>query len=237
MVICAVGACAAAQISGRVQAEDGRLLSSVTIVYSRRGEYPPGTSLRNIARTLPLPGREPFTRTLKPGPDGSFVLSNLVDGEYTVCAMAEAPYLSSCKWQPVQGVVLRSASDAMALPPIMLRRGAVIRARIDTAGQAVSAVHDPGSPQFNIGVLLVSGAYAGAELVSSTAGMREFQVVVPLEGTGRLMVASRQFELALAAPPPGVSLVAETRLTSYVPIGLARGESERVIALRIARPR
>ena len=237
MVICAVGGCAAAQISGHVEAEDGRRLSSVTVVYSRRGAYPPGTSYRNITRVAPLPGRGPFTRTLKASADGSFVLTNLVDGEYAVCAQAEAPYLSSCKWQPVQGVVLKSGSDAVALAPILLRRGAVIRARIDTAGQAVSAVHDPGSPQFNIGVLMASGVYAGAELVSSTPGTREFQVVVPLEATGRLMVASRQFELALAAPPPGVSLVAETRLTSYVPIGLARGESERVIALRIARPR
>ncbi len=160
-----------------------------------------------------------------------------VDGEYTVCAMAEVPYLSSCKWQPVLDTVLRSASDAVTLPPIVLSRGAVDRVPIDTAGQVVSAVHDPRSPQFNIGVLTASGVYAGAELVSSTAGTREFQVVVPLEATGRLMVASQKFELELAAPLPGVSLVAETRFTSQVPLSLARGELERVIAFRIARPR
>ncbi len=237
MVMSAVGGCEAAQLSGRVQAEDARPLTSVTVIYSRRGTYPPGTSYRNITRVRPLPGQEPFTRTFRPGPDGTFVLTNLLEGEYTVCASAEVPYLSSCKWQPVQGALLRSSSDVVTLPPIMLRPGAVIRVQIDTAGHAVSAVHDRGGPQFNIGVLMPNGGYAAAELVSSTAGTREFRVVVPFEAAGRLMIGSRQFELSLAAPPPGVSLVAETPSTSHLPFTLGRGESERAIALRILRRR
>lgn len=229
--------CLGGQISGRVQAEDARVLSSIEVIYSRRGAYPPGTTFRDLARTRPLAGREPFSRAMRPNADGTFTLANLPVGEYTVCASAESPYLSSCIWQPVQGASLKTGSDVVALPPIVLRRGAVIRVRLDATGHQLAASEDRAAPEFNIGFLAVSGAYAGASAISISPAAREWQVLVPPEADGRLVVGSRRFEVALGAAPPGTRLVAETSLTSHVPIRLEKGEAERMIQLKIARGR
>lgn len=199
--------------------------------------YPPGTAFRDLGRARPLPGREPFSRSLHPNPDGTFTIPNLADGEYTVCAAAEPPYLSSCKWQPAQGAVLKSGSDAVTLPTIILRRGTLIRVRLDAAGHQLAASEDRAAPEFNIGFLASDGRYAGASVASTSPAAKEWQVLVPPEAVGRLMVGSRRFEVALGAAPPGTSLIAETSLTSHVPLRLGKGEAERVIPLRIARGR
>ncbi len=229
--------CSGGQISGRVQAEDGLALTSVLVIYSRRGAYPPGTAFRDLGRVRPLPGREPFSRSLRANPDGTFTIPNLADGEYAVCASAELPYLSSCTWQPVLGAALKSGTDAVVLPTIILRRGAVIRVRLDAAGHQLAASEDRASPEFNIGFLTTNGRYAGASAVSMSPVSKEWLVLVPLEAVGRLMVGARRFEVSLGAAPPGTSLVAETSLTSHVPFRLEKGETEREIPLRVVRRR
>lgn len=236
VITAAVGICSAAQISGRVEAEDGRALASAAIIYSRRPSYPPGTTYRNVTRTRPLPGGEPFTRSIRPASDGRFVLPSLPPGVYDVCAFAETPYLSSCLWQPFLGVNLRSTAESVTLPPIVLKRGVVVRVQVDPAGHAVSTVQDKSAPQFNIGMLMPNGAYAAAEPSAGTGASIEFRVLVPPESTGKLLISSRQFELAISGSP-GVILVPETALTSHIPVQLAPGEIERAFTLRISRRR
>mgnify|MGYP000224063892 CR=1 FL=1 len=215
----------------------GGIANHRTIGPSDHRTMGPWDDTARAAYGRPLAGREPFSRAMRPNADGTFTLANLPVGEYTVCASAESPYLSSCIWQPIQGAALKTGSDVVALPPIVLRRGAVIRVRLDATGHQLAASEDRAAPEFNIGFLTVHGTYAGASVASTSPGAKDWQVLVPPEAVGRLMVGSRKFEVALGAAPPGTSLVAESSLTSHVPLRLEKGETERVIPLRIARGR
>ncbi len=177
-------------ISGQVVDDLGTPISGATISYA--------TVLTSTGSVAPLRLRAQVHRAVVAAADGTFVIPELPVGTYALCAFGTAPnHLDSCQWS--QGAVFATVGATASTQKIRLitARGTLIKFQVlDAKGQIVDPMDlvtslKPGLPakggNFRIG--LVSGShYVRATLISTAAGVRQYQVPVSKEWSANLVV-------------------------------------------------
>jgi len=168
-------------ISGAVLDDRGSPVANALVTYETPGYMrgPGGQLVRDPASVH---------SSVRTGADGTFAISSLTPGKYTLCASGVNPaQLRQCEWvdpgtqvdlvqgQAVKGVVCRVLEGALLVFSVQDPMGR-IRDLADTAG-VNNRVPLTGA-NFGIGVF-VGTRYARADLVSNSSGVRQYRVAVP----------------------------------------------------------
>ena len=153
------------------------------------------TGVRIVAPGVKSKG--PLTRSGLLGPSGSFRLDGLHPGRYEICLQAPTTeWLNPCQWGLQPPTVALSDVQPSQNLAIKLKRGAVVRVRIDDPGKLLEQNEGKtAGAHLLLGVGTDALWFHAAPIVSKDPTGRDHQVVVPFDRQVNLTVFSPLFEL------------------------------------------
>lgn len=166
-------------IAGIVMDDDRRPVSGASVFLERIRR-----STSND-RGQPKPLESPFSSSVLTGPDGKFVASNLLPGQYTVCAVGTSrEHLGTCEIDQPSQRVIANGSGPMNIA-LTLVKGSLLNIHIHDSASRLSTGSTP-----TVGVVSAKGAYKRATLVALTANKADYVIAVPAADTVRLLLSS-----------------------------------------------
>jgi hypothetical protein len=166
----------------------------------------PGATVSAIRGGLP-----PLTASARTTLAGSFTISSLPAGVYTLCAQVPgAAYLPSCSWGPTASTVTLASGQKSTANTLRLTPGSVLSVRIqDPAGLTSQKLPNGNAPHLAIGVTGAGGVIIPARLHLRDKNGATWQVVVPFDTNLKLSVFSANLKLVDssggALPPAGAA--------------------------------
>jgi hypothetical protein len=209
-------------ITGTLKGADGSLVTSGVVTASRQHETSAHRFGSSSARSAILP-------------DGTFVISPLLDGVYLLCVQATGGnWLSSCEWGDIGTSVSLTPAQPSAAVSIVLAKGAAIQVRINDVAQLLAA-HEGKTTGAHllVGVTMDRYVFRPALIVARDGGGRTYQVLVPFDRLVNLSVASSFFQIgnALGATIP--------KFGNLIPVSVPLGQKPPLLVLNVtgaARP-
>lgn len=184
----------AAAVPGSILSEDATSISGAIVSYHRASRY------RAVKRDALHPvswelADRAVNDRVSAGIDGSFALTALPDGAYLVCVDVPAGgYLDPCLWS--RGIALKvSLRQAVPLGHIVLKKGAVLRVRINDANHLLPPASLISSSKLIIGIKTSVGAFYPARLVSADQTGRDLMITVPFDAPLKFWIFSRQVKM------------------------------------------
>ena len=143
---------------------------------------------------------------------GAFEAAGLPGGQYKLCAAAPEGYLITCLWFGAVDVILAPGSAATG-KNILLRRGAVVRIRLDDPQSLLPAVETPaGERRAKIGVMSADGAFRPAAVRSRDSAGQDLVLTVPFDKPLRLWANPSQVAVR---GPDGATILSAGPSTSF----------------------
>jgi hypothetical protein len=125
------------------------------------------------------------------GANGSFTLTNLAPGKYSICIHAPGePQLNPCQWSQDTQVTV-AAGQAVANQTITSVKGSLLQVRINDLGKVLTPADD-----LMIGIYLPNGLFQPLRLAASDPTGRTYDTAVPLATAARLAVISTHLQIA-----------------------------------------
>jgi hypothetical protein len=178
------------RIAGTVTTEDSRSPLGATVVISKTPDYV-NVSRTKLPRFQVVASSTRVPQTVAVSSTGAFEATGLPRGQYQLCAVAPDGYLDNCAWFGPVDVILAPGS-ANTVKNIVLRRGAVVRIRLDDPQSLLPAVETPaGERRAKIGVM-ADGALRPAVLRSRDSTGQNLIITVPFDKPLRLWVSPSQ---------------------------------------------
>ena len=176
-------------ITGTLKGEDGSVIGGATILLHRAPQATP----RSI--------RQPSDWTTVTTAGGSFSVTGLPAGYYSVCAgIKDSTWLNPCEWNFATPTATISRSTPNPSVGIILKRGAPVPIRINDGGQLL----DQHEGKTRGAGLFLSVSSAGllsrlVPLVSKNGSGRNYQIVIPFNTPLTLVVRASYFIVQDAA--------------------------------------
>ena len=156
-------------IAGHVEGEDGKPLPGAVV-----------SVLRALVSDVLRPS--PPVRSVVTDDSGSYQLTGVVAGSYVLCAqLPGSEWLDPCEWDAVRKVVTVTSSQVVRGAVIRLSRGAIVKVRVDDAGDTLTRT------QKDRGFVLLAGYQVeNGPFISKSANQRdkrfvEYKFAVPLD--------------------------------------------------------
>lgn len=129
--------------------------------------------------------------------DGSFALDQLPAGTYTLCAQAAAALqIDPCHWSGTPPKITLNAGQNVTGYNFNLVKGQALQVRLDDKGALIaSAAGAFGNPHVLVGILTAEGQFYPVTLTGVDSAGRDHSIVVPVNTTLRLTVASQSLKL------------------------------------------
>ncbi|MEP6540035.1 MAG: hypothetical protein ABJF23_32205 [Bryobacteraceae bacterium] len=202
----------------------GQPVPGATLTYTKMAEYTRDPDGRRVVKNVG------FTKTATAGSDGRSVLSGLAGGRYDVCANGISPAnIGGCEWDG-GGVVVLSPGQKAEEMVRHVHDATIITFQVHDPNERVDVPDAKGqltaNRRFFLGVVVPSGAYHRADLVSTTASLKVFRVAVPKKVALRLFIDSEV----------SISDTAGNRIETSKPSSLtlqANGASELTVDLNL----
>ncbi len=194
-----------AGISGTVADDDGKAVAAVFVV---------------AYRVQPLPSVASQSST---GVGGRFSITGLPAGVYTLCVQAPAGgYLDPCHWSLKPPQVILSAGQASAGNALRVRKGSVLKVRVNDPGGLLQTTGRTGVPrQVVMGVWSPTTPFFPARPVGGDAMGMNYEVTIPFDLPVRFSMTSAHVRFADATAIPvgasGFSEVVQHRTGEVAP--------------------
>jgi hypothetical protein len=169
-------------ISGLVADQSGNPVAGALVLYQGTPTFAPN-AMGGVVATGPS-----VSSGLTSGTDGTFAISGLPDGQYSVCAYAAtAAQLGSCEWGTYSPLIQITAGGAVSNVALQLTTGVLLTLLVsdpnsliqETAPSTlVNGLLPLSGGNFRIGVMLGT-IYARAQLASQQGTVRTYTVAVP----------------------------------------------------------
>jgi hypothetical protein len=129
--------------------------------------------------------------------DGSFSVTKLAAGTYTICAQAGlAAQIDPCHWSQTPPQATISAGQNLSGIKISLKKGAIFNVRIDDPKHYLNAPSSvAGIPHISLGVYTPSGQYYPAYLTGKDATGSNYSLTIPQNTTLRFAISSKHVKL------------------------------------------
>jgi hypothetical protein len=172
-----------ASIRGRVELDDGGVISGATVVAVR------------ASATTRSPGPVQFFDSTRS--DGTFAFTSLEPGTYKICAQAPGtPYVNECLWD--LDPLLATVGTDVRSPEVVLRlkRGVPVDVRIEDPGNLLEASErERGGAQILVGIIAPSGLFHPTRVSAKTGEGRSHSIVVPFDTSVKIAIRSRKVVL------------------------------------------
>lgn len=173
-------------ISGTVVGSDGAPISAV--VTANRIGLPPATGHADSA------------------PNGSFYISGLADGTYSLCATdRRRQYLDPCAWSAQEPSVKISGAQAVTGLKLVLEKGSLLQVRLNDPTQVLeSTAKGAASPKPHVitGVFTDRRTFQPLSTVGKDASGRDQQTVIPFDRPVSLHLVGRGVSVTGASGQP-----------------------------------
>ena len=172
-------------ISGTLQGEDGSPIIGASVTLLRLPPYPKGRWPR-------------IEWTTKSAGGGAFSFTAIDSGRYRLCAQAPSTtWLNPCEWGLNAEVVALSQTQRSIKISMIMKKGTAVPIRIDDPGQLLS-LHEGKTPDAHLllGVSNDTFGFRIASIISSDAGGRNHQVIIPFDKSVNIVANSLFFKLA-----------------------------------------
>lgn len=174
-----------AEISGRLQGEDGSVIDAAFITAVLQPTDSDGKTAR-VAKTQAV------------ARGGVFHLGGLPAGLYHLCAQAPGTtWLNPCEWGNHPPAVTLSAAQRTATVLLTMKKGVVLPLRLDDPNHFLSQ-HEGKTSGAHVlmGVLTDAGLFRGAITTGRDANGRDLRMVIPPNSSAKIVVYSGLFQLA-----------------------------------------
>jgi hypothetical protein len=130
--------------------------------------------------------------------DGSFTLSKLVAGTYTICAQAaQAAQIDPCHWSQTPPQVTVAAGQAVTGFKISTQKASVLNIRIDDPKHLLSGPKTAqGLQHVLVGVYTLAGQFYPAYVTKTDGSGTSYSVTVPFNTALRYAISSKQVKLS-----------------------------------------
>jgi hypothetical protein len=180
-------------ITGQVFGPDTKPLPSAQVTAVVVSNVPPRKDSTVTPTVL-------FARSVR---DGTFSISGVPVGDYRICAEIEGKgLLHTCRWGNGPLVSIRSGSPTQSAPAIRFTAGTPLHIRLSDDARVLPAPGVKGEvPWFGIAK---TDGIAALPLVSSDAGGRDYEMLVPFGTSLSVSVMNKSYTLT----SPGANLAA-----------------------------
>jgi hypothetical protein len=133
------------------------------------------------------------------GADGSFTLSGLPAGLYSICATASSTaYADGCLWG-VQSPVSVSAGSTASGQTVSLETAALLQVSVNDPGSLLTLLSGVVKPHLMVGVLTDDKRFVSLSVTGSTSTGRSHAIRVPADRSVSLLVVAHGFTVASPA--------------------------------------
>jgi hypothetical protein len=152
-------------VSGAAVAEDGSPATGGNVLF---------------VQTLPKPGVAEFAPL---GSDGKFKSGPLPAGTYNVCVqLPKQAHLDPCRWDAKRLTVSVNAGQAATMSTIQLKKGAVVRVRLNDNGHYLQQKNAKGAPRvILLGITDSEGLFYPLIPTATDNNGADFQITIPID--------------------------------------------------------
>lgn len=199
-------------IQGVVVTPDGNPVSDAYVTYTRYSGADNGS---------------PRAASYKLGKDGSFSITSLPAGTYTLCvASPVADYLDSCLWSDSPSRVDVGRNQLARGIRLVVDLGVKLTLRVDDPGRRLARVGNAaGAGSFRAGVIRENGLFVPLRMTNSDANGEVYELLVPPGQTHHLSIDSKAVRFNDAS---GRRL---DRGRASIAVQIARGESAKAFRI------
>jgi hypothetical protein len=140
----------------------------------------------------------PASRNVQSAVDGSFQISGLPAGPYTLCAqLSGSVYLNACQWGSSGPIVTLADGQQSANNVLKLRKGVVLSVQINDPGNYMIQPTKQGTPpDLILGIWGPQNLFYPVQLTAKNAQGASYGIAIPAGTPLRFQIQSRYLNLA-----------------------------------------